>query len=259
MPVTLSYLEYSTQPEQPVLIILHGLFGSAKNWHSIAKHLETDFHIYALDLRNHGNSEWNDEIDYFLMAEDILAFMQQHAIQKAHFIGHSMGGKVAMTFALSYPDYVDKLLVLDVAPTTYTSSFLHYIHAMQSFDLTTVTRRAEVDEALKAVVSEAGVRQFLLQNLVQQNNQYHWRINLTALANSMRHLMSFPHFAENCTYSKPTLFVRGERSDYIQNTDQLLIDSIFLQSSVVTIANAGHWVHAEQPQAFIEQALQFFK
>lgn len=243
----------------PPLLILHGLFGANANWRSIAGKLAERFTTYSLDLRNHGGSFWHEEMDYRLMAEDVKLFLHQQQLDRCVVLGHSMGGKTAMVTALTYPGLVEKLIVADIAPVTYPHDHLKIVEALQSLPIAEFTNRSQADKALSAWISEPGLRGFLLQNLVREDGQYAWRINLNAIANSMHALTSFPEFHSNEAYTKSALFVHGKNSEYITESHKSDIERLFTNAQIVGVENAGHWLHAEQPEAFFKVINDFLR
>ncbi len=245
----LTYLEAGEAVGGTPLLVLHGLFGSARNWQTLAKRFGERRHVYALDLRNHGGSPWSDEMDYPSMAEDLLRFLDDRGYARAAILGHSMGGKAAMTFALNHPDRVERLFVLDIAPVHYTHTHAPYVAAMKRADLEGRTRRAEVESQLTGSVPDAGLRAFLLQNLVMEDGRFQWRLNLDALAGNMDWLIGFPEFGE-ARYEGPSLFVGGSRSDYITPDAEPAILRHFPKAAVRMVEGAGHWLHAEKPEEF---------
>lgn len=249
MGLHLSYTEYGNGP--PV-IILHGMFGSSRNWNSIAKRLASAYHVFALDLRNHGQSPWHQDMSYPRMAEDVRDFIQRQRLGKASVLGHSMGGKTAMMLALEYGALVDRLIIVDVAPVDYQSDLLDYVKVMQEVDLSAMKRRADVDAALSGRIPQTNIRMFLLQNLVQRNDHFDWRVNLPALAVNMDRLAGFPEIASGQIYDRETYFVHGTLSDYVRSEHQGVILRLFPNAKRIEIANAGHWVHVDQPEQFAE-------
>ncbi len=246
MALALNYTEYGAGPP---IVILHGLVGSARNWHAIAKQLESTHRVYALDLRNHGSSLWHDSMTYRDLADDVRDFIEQHNLEQAVVIGHSMGGKTAMLLALQYQELVGTLVVVDIAPVPYQHSFIQYVQAMQGLNLSGLSRRDDADEALSDDVPEPGVRMFLLQNLVYKNKRFDWRINLPALSANMAELTGFPREAMNRIYFGKTLVISGGQSIYVQPEHHRTIYALFPNAGITVIPNAGHWVHADQPAA----------
>jgi esterase len=237
--------------------ILHGLFGSGRNWTTIARSLAARHRVLLLDLRNHGASSWADSMSYPDMAADVHAALAACGLARAAFIGHSMGGKVAMAAALARPEEVERLVVVDIAPVAYPPTLLGHIRAMQKLDLAQVRRRGEADRHLVAAVPDAAERSFLLQNLVIDKERARWRINLTAIARAMPLLSGFPESPPGLSYPGPALFVAGGRSTYVRDEHEALIKRLFPAARLVRIAEAGHWVHAEAPAAFLSLVAPF--
>jgi esterase len=236
----------------PPVVILHGLLGSARNWSSLAKQLGATRRVFALDLRNHGASPWADEMTYDQMAGDVRAFLHRQGLAPAAVIGHSMGGKVAMRLALGHGEQVLRLVVVDVAPVAYRRGFNAYVEAMRALDLSRISRRSEADALLAEQIDDAGVRGFLLQNLVSGEDGLVWRVPLDALGHNMPELVSFPEPRDGERYEGPALFVTGGRSDYVRPEHHTAILRLFPNARFAPIADAGHWVHAEAPQQFFE-------
>ena len=208
MSNTLLYSSVLGDKQLPKLVILHGLFGSGENWRSIAKDLATQYQVCLLDLRNHGRSFHSPSMDYKEMAMDIKKWLDDNHIKSTHLLGHSMGGKVAMVFALCYPQYIDRLIIADIAPAIYQQQeHLTLIKAMQAIDLSQFNTRLGVDRALKQSISDNTIRQFLLKNLKQQKEVLQWQINLDALGQQMDTIVAFPQDLSS-TYSKKTLFFK---------------------------------------------------
>jgi pimeloyl-ACP methyl ester carboxylesterase len=249
MTVRLAAVEYGAGP--PVAI-LHGLFGSARNWTSIARRLAARHRVIAFDLRNHGSSPWAPAMDYCEMAADVLSSLDALGCRRAALIGHSMGGKAAMIAALADPETVDRLVVVDIAPVPYPVHHQGLVRAMRALELSQIGRRADADRLLAESVPDAGERGFLLQNLVfEAAPEPHWRINLEAIDRAMPALAEFPA-PPVAVYEGPTLFIAGARSDYVLPEYEPEIRRLFPRARVVRIADAGHWVHAEQPREFLE-------
>ncbi|MDX6752536.1 alpha/beta fold hydrolase [Geminicoccaceae bacterium 1502E] len=239
------------QGRLPVLV-LHGLLGQGRNWGAIARALEGEASLWLVDLRNHGASPWRAEMTYEAMAADLAALIEREGLGQAALIGHSMGGKVAMTLALSRPELVDRLCVVDVAPVPYDhgAEFKGYIRAMQAVDLGRLRRRAEVEEALAEAAPDRGVRAFLASNL-ENGDPLRWQPNLAGLLEAMPGILDFPDPAGR-RFEGPTLFLRGARSRYVLPEHEARIRALFPKVSISTIEEAGHWVHAEQPARTVE-------
>ena len=237
------------------IVILHGLFGSSDNWLSIAKVLAEKHKVYSLDQRNHGQSPPSDLWNYDVMVEDLREFLIQHQIDTPVIIGHSMGGKVAMQFAISYPEMLAKLIVVDIAPKYYPVHHDTILEGLNSIDLNALQSRNEADQQLSRYVPEIGTRQFLLKNLARTPEGFQWKINLPVIEQNIEGIGVGLNAKEY--FDKPTEFIRGANSNYIKDEDEFEIKSIFPNSILVTIANAGHWVHAEQPEVFLEKLKAF--
>jgi pimeloyl-ACP methyl ester carboxylesterase len=249
MAVQLAASEYG---EGPSLAILHGLFGSGRNWAGIAQRLAAHHRVIALDLRNHGASPWAETMDYGEMAEDVRATLNALGHRRYALLGHSMGGKVAMMAALRDGNAVERLVVVDIAPVGYKPRHLAYVGAMRALDLGAIKRRAEADARLAPAVGDAAERGFLLQNLIFDGGTARWRINLPVIERSMSELVGFPTLPPAASYRGPALFVAGGRSDYLRPEHEPEIRRLFPNARIARIADAGHWLHAEQPQALLD-------
>lgn len=234
------------------VVILHGLFGSSDNWLTIGKELSSDCEVYLADLRNHGQSFHSPEHNYKAMADDLKRLLEEQGLMsgdsKPVIVGHSMGGKTAMTFALGNPTSVSKLVVVDIAPRAYPVHHEAILNGLKAIDLGKIGSRKEADEVLAAHVPEADVRQFLLKNLARTSDGFEWKLNLLALDENMNNIVAE---VQGEPISIPSLFIRGENSGYIEEQDKSAINKLFPGTNVVTIPGAGHWVHAEQPEAFL--------
>ena len=253
----LNFKQYSTQGTP--LVILHGMFGSLGNWGRHSKELAEKFAVYGLDLRNHGASPHSDEMNYQLMAGDVLEFLDANNITNCHLIGHSMGGKVAMELALNHPHRIKRLIIVDIAPVSYPSSTEGHdkiFAAMDAIDTGKLQSRKEADEKMQPYVEEAGIRQFLLTNLYKKGDgRFGWRLNLEALKmhyGELRKGIESEH-----PYEKEVLFIKGAASDYIGQENAKDIFALFPSAHIKTVMEAGHWVHAEKPQAFQSIVLNF--
>jgi pimeloyl-ACP methyl ester carboxylesterase len=238
------------------LLILHGLFGMGDNWATHAKiWAEKGWQVHAIDQRNHGRSPHLSEHNYEAMAADLEAYMDQHNLEAAHLLGHSMGGKTAMHFAVSRPTRVKALIVVDIAPKAYPIHHQGYIDAMRSIDFKIVTKRSEADDQLAKTVQNAGIRQFFLKSLYRANKEtFAFRFNLDAIETHLDEVGTPLKFGY---YDNPTLFIAGGMSGYIEPSDHDKIYEHFPQAEIETIANAGHWVHAEAFEPFSEMVSEF--
>jgi esterase len=241
----------------PPVLVLHGLFGSGRNWATVAKALAATHRVFALDLRNHGASPWAPTMSYAEMAGDVAAFIRRRGLASAALIGHSMGGKAAMMLALAEPALVERLVVVDVAPAAYEPTLGAYVRAMQAVDLARVARRSDAEPALATTVVSTAERGFLLQNLVIEEGGARWRLNLAALAAAMPAISGFPVLPAETRYDGPALFLAGARSGYVQQAHEPAIRRLFPGAEIVRIAEAGHWVHAEQQAAFLQHVKAF--
>jgi len=237
----------------PPLVILHGLFGSARNWQGIAKQLASHYTIYALDLRNHGASPHADTMSYQEMAGDVVEFLDKQQLNAPIILGHSMGGKVAMTLALRYPNRLSKLVVVDIAPVTYKHEFNDILQGLASIPMDSIKSRKEADECLAKTIQTLSLRQFLLQNLApRQGGGYQWRVNLNSIQENMSNIMGFLETKSNVSFKKKTLFIRGALSSYLSASHQVSALNLFPNGTVQTVNKAGHWPHAELPQDFLD-------
>lgn len=252
----LHYKEYGSQG--PCLIILHGLFGSLDNWHSLARRFSQFSRVYAVDQRNHGHSPHAEGNDYHTMADDVLELIDRLDIDTAILLGHSMGGKTAMQFAFSYPERVQRLIVADIAPKTYASRHSDEIEAMMAINLNGISKRSDADDQMKRLIPDFGVRQFLLKNLTRDGQgAYKWKINLEELIRSYPSILA--SVESYVPFEKKTLFLKGENSKYIQEEDREPIIERFPNATIRTIAGAGHWLHAEKPDEFFVAVEGFIK
>lgn len=233
------------------LVVLHGLFGSAANWRSVARVLADRFEVHALDLRNHGASPWADTMDYPSMAEDVQAYIDGHGLKRPHLLGHSMGGKVAMALALLAPESIERLIVADIAPVAYGESMTPYVEAMRSVDVAAAASRTEVQRRLAALLPDAAVAPFLAQNLVTHNDHFDWRINLAAIGRAMPTLGGFPAELRERRFDGPVTAITGATSSYVPNREVTVFLPMFPKTRLEVIEGAGHWVHADQPAAFV--------
>ncbi|MEM8908522.1 MAG: alpha/beta fold hydrolase, partial [Bacteroidota bacterium] len=225
------------------LIILHGLFGTLDNWQTVGKQLAEDFSVYLVDQRNHGRSPHHPDFNYPLMAEDLRDFMESQWIYKAHLIGHSMGGKTVMQFAMDFPDLIDRLVVVDIGPRAYAGNHHSIFEALNALNLQEVDSRKTAEAQLAKRIDSFGVRQFLLKNLSREKSGgYRWKMNLPVIHQHYPETLAEIEFTE--AFEAPTLFIRGGQSDYVQDQDWPGILRYFPQAKLETIAESGHWVHA---------------
>jgi len=239
------------------LLILHGFLGMSDNWKTLgAQYAQQGFEVHLIDQRNHGKSFHTPQFDYTLLAVDLLHYMQAHNLDTSILLGHSMGGKTAMQFACDYPEKTQKLLVADIAPKYYPPHHQEIINALKKLDLTVISSRSEADEKLSENLSNVGIRQFLLKNLYWvEKGKLGFRFNLAVLQNKMEEIGE--NINTNDSYGGPTLFLRGDRSEYVLPADEIVIKRHFPNASVDTVANAGHWLHAENPKDFFAKSLSF--
>lgn len=240
----------------PPLVILHGLFGSSDNWHPISTKLGAKHKVFALDLRNHGHSPHSEEVNYEAMAADVREFLTDQGLERVSLIGHSLGGKVAMQFTLTWPEHTDKLVVADMAPRAYPPHHDYIFKVLLSLDLASFKTRPEIDRALEPRIPETSVRQFLLKSLMRDSNgDFAWRLNLPAL---YRHYTGISAALPiNWSCDCPALFLKGEHSDYIRPEDEPLIRQLFPRALIRTLDGAGHWLHADVPETFFRNVQEF--
>jgi len=237
------------------VVILHGLFGFSDNWQTIAKALAVHHLVLTPDLRNHGRSPHMPTHTYPEMADDLQEFLEKHWVFKTALVGHSMGGKVAMQLALHHPDMVERLVVVDIAPGPATDNHGHIFRALLDLDLSRIETRQEAEAWLEPRVPELGTRQFLLKNITRNTEgAFAWKMNLPVLWEAYPSILAG---VQGDPFDKPTLFIRGERSNYVQDEDFPLIQDLFPQAQVVTIEGAGHWVHADKPAELLAVLREF--
>ena len=234
------------------LVLLHGLFGSAAQWHHIAAPLSARRRVLAVDLRNHGLSPHTDAMDYESMAEDLRELLDAQGIAQARIVGHSMGGKVAMAFALRHPGRTEALAVLDIAPARYHDHFSALVCAALRLDLGAVRSRQDADRQLERFVPSARLRAMLLQNLAWRDGRLAWRIHWLGIGGSLPQLLGFPAALQRVPSAADALFVRGEASDYVLPRHEDAIHALFPRARIEDLADAGHWLHADQPAALVQ-------
>ena len=252
------HLNYKLKGSGKPIIILHGLFGMLDNWNSIGSQLAKNYATYLVDQRDHGRSSKSKEFAYNLLARDLKIFCEEHGLEKVNLIGHSMGGKTAMTFANEYPEMIDKLMVVDIAPKEYKGGHEYIFEAILSVPLAQITKRSEVDEHLSDRIKNKGVRQFLMKNLTRKKEGgFEWKANFQLLFDSYDEIKGMPTLQKGNELE--VLFIKGGLSDYISQEDETSIQEYFPNARVETFSNAGHWVHAEQPKMLIDSIYSFFQ
>ncbi len=239
------------------MVILHGLFGSLDNWFSIAKELEKDFTLYLVDQRNHGDSPHSDEWNYGVMVEDLKELIDEEGLDKIYLMGHSMGGKTAMNFAVEYPERVDRLIVADIAPRYYEVHHQSILEGLNSLKLDQIKSRKEADDQLAKYIDEVGIRQFLLKSLGRNSEGFVWKINLPVITENIEEVGE--ELDSDGKYEGPTLFLGGSNSDYIRQEDLPDILEHFPNYEIEFVQGAGHWLHAEKPEAVIKEVRRFLK
>jgi len=254
-PVSIHYKEYGQGDNN--LIVIHGFLGSLDNWHTLStKWAESGLHVFALDMRNHGKSPHTAEHNQQLMVEDVLLFLKEHDITHTSIIGHSMGGKVAMRLALQHPDKISKLIVADIAPRKYRSGAHDDVFkAIFNIDLKNIQSRKDAEDAMKSYLGDFGTRQFILKSLERVNNSFAWKFNIKTLYESYEEVISGVEL--NLFNGCPTLIIRGGLSLYINERDVQDILRLFPNAQFQTIEQAGHWLHADQPEIFLKSVLDF--
>jgi len=250
------------------MVILHGLYGSSDNWITIGRELSSKYRVILFDQRNHGQSPHSPSHAYNHLAEDLLELLQSLGLSKIILMGHSMGGKTAMLFASQFPEMISKLIVVDISPASYSNSkdfssqervHQQIITALHSLNIEALTSRQQADELLSKMILDLRVRQFLLKNLKRETDgKYSWMLNLDGLSQNLHQLMgSIFGETDNVKIQIPTLFIQGEKSPYITPPHQDVIKNHFENYQLVSIPNAGHWVHAEQPEQFLQEINKF--
>jgi esterase len=238
------------------IIILHGLFGMLDNWHRIANALSDEFRVITVDQRNHGHSPHSDEMNYQLMSEDLRELMDDLELENAIIVGHSMGGKTVMTFSDMFPERVDKLVVVDIAPKTYMPGHRLYFEALKALDFEEIKNRKEAEMQLEEYESNFAIRQFLLKNMVRNpEGGYMLKMNLEGIERAYPEIIGTVDFQKR--FFGSVLFIKGEKSRYIQDQDWINILDRYPNSELVSIANSGHWVHAENHEDFVKSLREF--
>ena len=249
-------LFYRESGEGDPLLILHGLFGSSDNWQTLAKKFALKFRVFTIDLRNHGRSFHHSEFDYDVMMRDINEFIQDKRLGRVSLLGHSMGGKLSMNYALHYPDQVRQLMVVDIAPRQYQVLHDGIILALKSLDLSLYKKREEVDDALSGWIQNSAIRQFLLKNLKRDRHGFfEWKINLDVIDHNIQNLVI--EISSTRPFPGKTLFIAGEKSDYIRPVDEEQILKLFPRAMIRYLPGVGHWVHAQAPHLLFQTVLDF--
>jgi pimeloyl-ACP methyl ester carboxylesterase len=249
-------LHFTTLGTGEPLLLLHGLLGSHQNLLPASHRFAEHFQVFAIDQRNHGHSPHHDEMNYPALADDLARFMDRHALDRAHVLGHSMGGKTAMQFALSHADRVRKLVVVDMSPRAYGPRFAGLLQSLRELHPERFKTRQEADQALAPSVAEEALRAFLLKNLMPAGNGgYRWRINLEAIAANYDHLRQA--ITSDTPFHGEALFLLGGKSDYVGEADRAAIMDLFPRARFESIPGAGHWVHAEKPAEFAGAVLKY--
>ena len=239
------------------LIIIHGLFGMSDNWNTLGKKFAENFNVHIVDLRNHGRSFHSDDFSYELMAEDIEKYIEHFGLNKPILLGHSLGGKVAMNLCFRNSSKYSKLVVADIAPRVYSINYhKNILQILNAMSIKEFSSRSQIDLALSSEIKEFSVRQFLMKNLYRdQNKEFSWRFNIKTLKEKISNISGAEFMQQNTQI--PTLFLKGELSNYINQEDELLISKYFVNSKIKSILNSGHWVHAEQPKQFYKSVFEF--
>jgi len=248
-------LNFKKSGSGPPLVILHGLFGSLDNWFSIAKELVDHYTLYLVDQRNHGDSPHSNEWNYGVMVEDVRELLDSEGLDSVYLMGHSMGGKTVMNFAVKYPERVRKLIVGDIAPRYYPIHHQVILDGLNFLDLSQLQSRKEADEHLAKFIPELGIRQFLLKSLGRDEQGFAWKINLSVIAEKIEEVGKA--LEEGAIFEGPTLFLSGGNSNYIQEKDLPDMKRHFPNYTWISLPNAGHWLHAEQPQAVVAEMRKF--
>lgn len=252
-------LHFRELGQGPPLLILHGLFGSSDNWLTMAKQLSSTYRVFIIDLRNHGQSPHSQEWNYTLMAQDIEDFCIKHQLDKIYIVGHSMGGKTVMKMAELYPTRIKKMMVIDIAPRYYPVHHHQILKALNELDFDLVNTRKLAEEQLEKAIQDLGTRQFLLKNIFwKTENKLAWRFNLEVISKNIETVGEPTPADIDKVCEIPVCFVKGEKSDYIKLEDEQSINHQYPNSKIISIPNAGHWVHAENPAGLYAVMTNYF-
>ena len=251
-------LNYKQVGEGKHIVLIHGLFGSLENLNMVAKSLSQHYCVTSIDVRNHGNSFHQQNMDYQVLAQDVINLLDTLSIEHCHILGHSMGGKIAMKIALSFPERINKLIVADIAPVEYPAHHLIIIEGLQAIDLTQVHKRKDADTQLADYVTDAGVRQFLLRNIaINELGKFEFKCNLQNIEQGYQQIMQSLTEQTEQKFNGDTLFIKGGNSDYILPEHQNAITQLFPKAKAKIIQGAGHWLHAEKTVAFNKIVIDF--
>lgn len=238
------------------LLILHGLFGMGDNWRTLGKHWAENYQVHLIDLRNHGQSFHADAMNYLLISEDLLQYITHHGLSDPIFLGHSMGGKAVMQFALDHPKVPQKIIIVDIAPKAYPPHHQEIIKAIKVVDFDRIVTRKDLDDFLIRFIPDSGTRALLSKNVYRkENGRFAFRFYLSGIEKNYAALIEQP--LQKGTYKRPTLFLRGEKSPYIADEDIPLIQQKFPQAQIITIEEAGHWIHVDRPVEFYNEVEAF--
>ncbi|MGJ8743806.1 alpha/beta fold hydrolase [Polaribacter sp.] len=249
-------LHSTIKGEGKPLLILHGYFGMSDNWKTLGNDFAKNFEVHLIDQRNHGRSFHADEFNYEVLVEDLHNYMVHYQLENVYIIGHSMGGKTAMLFAVTYPELVKKLIIVDISPREYQPHHNAILAGLNSVDFSLQNSRKLVEEKIAALIPEFGVRQFLLKNVYwKEKGLLAYRFNLESLTENNPEIgEALPSFTD---FENETLFLKGQKSNYITQDEEAIIEAHFPNSKIVEIANAGHWLHAENPKDFYKEVINF--
>ena len=244
-------LNFKSYGEGSPVIILHGLFGMLDNWQTLARTWAKDYHVILLDLRNHGRSFHADAMDYSLMATDVAETLEEMTIDECYLVGHSMGGKVALQLGVAFGSFPSSLSIVDMGMRQYTPHHTTILDALSTLSLDGVQKRSDAEDHLKQSIEDPGVRLFLMKNLTRKKEGgFMWKMNLPVIVDNYQNILAT--IKPEYEIEIPTLFVRGEKSNYIRDEDWDMIRNDFEDVTLETISNAGHWVHAEKPNELLE-------
>jgi esterase len=238
------------------LLILHGYFGMSDNWKTLGNQFSEDFQVHLIDQRNHGRSFHAADFNYELLVQDLYTYVQKHELKNLYLIGHSMGGKTAMLFAVRHPELVSKLIIVDISPRMYQPHHNAILAGLNAIDFSVDNSRGKVDKKLAELIPELGIRQFLLKNVYwKEKGQLAFRFNLESLTEKNSEVgAALPPFT---IFKNEVLFLKGENSAYITEDEAPIIEAHFLNSKIIEIKNAGHWLHAENPKQFYAEVCEF--